>query len=207
MSNEELNSLDDYEQFVSSTIRPWSQQQRTTLAVAMAERWLPAYESFSEENEFGDAAVLQRAVQSVWDCILGQTLTSKERRLHNQAVEENTPHLDDFDCEEAIATSAMIFYALNCCATADNTEDVVMAMVSGFEGVAPGIYTEAEDMPEDIWQLPEVQAELEKQRKVIRLIGDMDHIDKQQIETLRQRLVSPDLVGAVTPGRNDGDRA
>jgi uncharacterized protein YjaG (DUF416 family) len=199
MSNEELNSLDDYEQFVSSTVRPWSQQQRIALAVAMAERWLPAYESFSEESEFGDPAVFQRAVQAVWSCVLGDTLTSKERRLHNERVEENTPHLDDFDCEEAIATSAMIFYALNCCATTDNTEDVVMAMVSGFEGVAPGIYTAAEEMPEDIWELPEVQTELEKQLKLIKLIGDMDQFDKQQIEALRPRLVSPELVGSVAP--------
>src|SRR5688572_13097645 len=123
MPNQELNSLDDFERFASSTISPWSREQRIALAAAMAERWLPVYESFSEQEEWGDASTFQRAVQAVWNSVLGHTLTPNDLRLHKKRVGENTPHVDDFDCEEAIATSGMIDYALNCCVSADNTND------------------------------------------------------------------------------------
>lgn len=305
MPNQELNSLDDFERFASSTISPWSREKRIALAAAMAERWLPVYESFSEQEEWGDASTFQRAVQAVWNSVLGHTLTPKDLRLHKKRVGENTPHVDDFDCEEAIATSGMIDYALNCCVSADNTNDAVMAMVSGFEAVAPDIYTEAEKLPPDawpqvkdmlknevkplidnapaideqeidalrqqfsslrawtpdgigplpsdvwespevqdhlesvlklrkampdivpmlaqqieairqeysspeteaqaeqaarnLWQLPQVQDELKKQLKLLKLIGDMDRINEQEIKALRQKLVSPDLVGTVAP--------
>ena len=303
MSNEKLNSLDDFQRFLSNTITPWSREKRIALAAAMAERWLPVYESFSEEEEWGDPETFERAVQSVWDCVLGNKLTRKEHRRHKERVDENTPHLDDFDAEEVIATAAMIDYALNSCVSTDNTGDAVMAMISGFEAVAPGIYTDegqlppdawqspeldqlkkqlkslmdnapsideqeideyrqdlmsvnfytqdgvgplpsdvwqspqindqlekslklrkvlpdmapliaqqfealrekhppdpgAEQAAQDVWQLPQVQDELEKQLKLLKLIGDMTRIDEQQIEALRQKLVSPDLVRSAAP--------
>lgn len=185
MSNQELNSLDDFQHFVSNTIRPWSREQRIALAAGMAERWLSVYESFYEQEEWGDPATFQRAVESVWKCVLGHTLTPKDHRQHKERVEENTPHLDDFDAEEVIATSAMIDYALNCCVSTDNTDDAVMAMVSGFEGVAPGIYTDA---GEDVWRLPQVRDQIMNELK-----SSMDNIppiDEQEIDAFRQKFMS-----------------
>src|ERR1044071_1517823 len=106
MSNPELNSLDDFQRFVSNVITPWSQEQRIALAAAMAERWLPVYESFSEEEDWGDASILKRAVEAVWNCALGKKLTTKDHAIYKARVEENTPHVDDFatDVEEAIWT-------------------------------------------------------------------------------------------------------
>jgi len=154
MSDPELHSLDDYQQFVTSTIKPWTREKRIALAAAMAERWLPVYESFSEEEDWGDPSILQRALDAVWNCALGKKLTTKDQKLHKNRVDENTPHTDDFavDIDEVIATTAMIDYALSCCVSDDNTGDAVMAMVSAFEGVAPGIYTDAGELPEDVLQ-------------------------------------------------------
>lgn len=232
MPNPELNSLDEFERFVRNTITPWSQEKRIALAAAMAERWLPVCNSFFEEYEWDDPAVFQDAVESVWNCLLGHKLTGKECRLLDKRVQKNTPHVDDYDCEEVIATSAMIGYALNCCVGADNTGDALMAMVYGFEAVAPGLHQDThwseieegiqnvfklsdemmeslrermvsvndEDPAEpDAWQSPRVQEELEKQLKLLKLVGDMGQIDKQQINALRQKLTSPDLVGTVAP--------
>jgi len=310
MSSPELNNLNDYERFVSTTIKPWTREQRIALTASMAERWLPVYESFCEDEEWGDPEAFKQAVQSVWSCVLGHKLTSKEHRQHQNLVEENTPHMDDFDAEEAIATSGIIYYALKSCMSTDNTEDAVMAMVSGFEAVAPGIYSDEDEVPEEawsqirdllkkelkprldnappadqqkadelrqkmmstrfvtqdgvgplppdvwdaaglndhvenmlklpqalsdlgpliaqqlesfkqqsgkqqsgssdtdskaeqasqsLWQLPQVQNELEKQLKLIRLIGDMTNIDRQQIDALRQKLTSPKLAGSPLP--------
>lgn len=309
MSNPELKSLDDYQQFVSKTIERWSRERRIALAAAMAERWLPVYESFSEEEDWGDPSILKRAVEAVWDCALGKKLTPKDHALLKNRVEENTPHVDDFavDLDEVIATSIVIDYALNCCGSDDNTQDVVWAMVSGFEGIAPGISTDvdevsrevlessqfrdflkeevkplvdnlpaadeedvellreelkstpavwnggegplppevwespqvneeiektaklrqglsgifpviaqkiqalrqtfetpqtkraAEQASQNVWQLPQVQAELKKQLELLELVGNMVQIDSQQIKALRQKLTSKEITGSVAP--------
>ena len=188
MSNQELNSLDDFRGFVSSTITPWSREQRIALAAAMAERWLPVYESFSEQEGWGDPSTLQRAVQSVWNCALGRTLTPKDHKLHKKRVEENMPHMDDFDAEEALATSCIIDYALDCCLSADNTGEVIMAMVSGFEGVAPGIYTDAGELSPDVWNSPEVLDLIKKQ--LTPLMDNAPTVDEQELDAFRQELMS-----------------
>ena len=189
MSNQQFSSLDDFQQFVTSTIAPWSREQRIALASAMAERWLPIYESFTEEEGWGNPSAFQRAVQSAWDCVLGHKLTAKDHKRHKQRIDENTPHLDDCDdAEEVIATSAMIDYALDCCTSADNTADAVMAMVSGFEGVAPGIYTSADDLPEEVWRSPGLQDQL--QNELRQLMDNAPPIDEQELDTLRQQFMS-----------------
>ena len=202
MSNQQFNSLDDFQQFVSSTIAPWSREKRIALAAAMAERWLPVYESFSEEEGWGNPPAFQRAVQSVWDCVVGHKLSAKDHKRHKERIDENTPHLDDFDAEEVIATSAMIDYALDCCMSADNTADAVMAMVSGFEGVAPGIYTSADNLPEEIWQSPQLQDQLKNELR--QLMDSAPPIDQHELDTLRQQFMSlpavtSDGVGPLPP--------
>src|ERR1044072_1883342 len=197
MSNPVLKSLDDYQQFVTNTITSWSREQRIALAAAMAERWLPIYESFSEEEEWCDTSVLQRAVEAVWSCALGKKLTSKDHQIHEVGEEENTPHVDDFaaDVEEVIATSAMIDYALDSCVSDDNTEDVVMTMVSAFEGVAPGIYTDADEGAHDVMESSQFQDFLKQEVKP--LIDGLPPADEQEVDVLRKDLMS-------TPAVSDG---
>ncbi|MEW5977619.1 MAG: hypothetical protein AB1898_17635 [Acidobacteriota bacterium] len=60
MPDPELKSIDDYEVFLTERITPWSPPQRVALAAAIAEHWLPAYESFSAEEEWGDPAGLSQ---------------------------------------------------------------------------------------------------------------------------------------------------
>lgn len=190
MLNPELKSLNDYQQFVSHTIKPWSRERRIALAAAMAERWLPVYESFSEEEDWGDPSILKRALEAVWNCALGKELTPKDHLLLKNRVEENTPHVDDFavDLEEVIATSAAIEYALNCCMSDDNTEDVVGAMVSGFEGIAPGIFTGLDVVSRDVLQSSQFRDFLKKEMKP--LVDNLPEADEQEVEVLRQELMS-----------------
>jgi hypothetical protein len=42
--------------FLHETIEPWSPEQRVALAAAIAERWLPVYETFSAAEQWGDPA-------------------------------------------------------------------------------------------------------------------------------------------------------
>ena len=190
MSDPELHSLDDYQQFVTSTIKPWTREKRIALAAAMAERWLPVYESFSEEEDWGDPSILQRALDAVWNCALGKKLTTKDQKLHKNRVDENTPHTDDFavDIDEVIATTAMIDYALSCCVSDDNTGDAVMAMISAFEGVAPGIYTDAGELPEDVLQSSQYKDLMKKELNP--LLDNLPEVDEQDIDIYRQEIMS-----------------
>ena len=194
MSNPELKSLDDYQQFVSNTIKPWSRERRIALAAATAERWLPVYESFSEEEDWGDSSILKRGVEAVWDCALGKKLTPKDHALLKNRVEENTPHVDDFgiDLEEVIAASAAIDHALNCCMSADNTEDVVWAMVSGFEGIAPGISTDADEVSRDVLESPQFRDFLKQEVKP--LVDNLPAADNEEVDILREELRSTPAV-------------
>lgn len=190
MLNPELKSLDDYQQFVSHTIKPWSRERRIALAAAMAERWLPVYESFSEEEDWGDPSILKRAVEAVWDCALGKELTLKDHVLLKNRVDENTPHDDDFAVyiDEVIATTAAIDYALNCCMSDDNTEDVVWAMVSGFEGIAPGIFTDRDEVSRDVLKSSQFTDFLKNEVKP--LVDNLPAADEQEVEVLRQEFMS-----------------
>ena len=188
MSTPELKSLDDFQRFATDTIKTWSSDQRAMLAAAMAERWLPVSMSFSDDYGWGDPKTFQDAVQCVWRCVLDDTVTPKEIQLHKKRVEKNTPHLDDFDCEEVIATSAMIDYALSCSETTDNADDAVMALVSGFEAVAPGIYTDAGELPPEVWESPEVQDELKQELKPA--IDNASLFNEQEIDALREKIMA-----------------
>jgi hypothetical protein len=94
MANQDLKSLDEYEVFLTEKMTPWSPQQRVALAAAIAEHWLPAYESFSAEEDWGDPASLRRSLDAVWSHVQGGVLAERDVARHFQQVEEVTPHMD-----------------------------------------------------------------------------------------------------------------
>jgi uncharacterized protein YjaG (DUF416 family) len=201
MPKQKINSPDDYERFVETTIKPWSPEQRMALAAATAERWLPVYEAFSEREEWGDPAILRRALEAVWGNVLGRSLSSKELKRYSAQLEEVSPHLDDFDAEDAIAVPWTIYYALRCCGKPNNVVDTFMALGSAFEAVAPGIYSGdgEEDLEPDVWERISVQQELAKQLRVIEQIQAIAQFDHQTLEALRRGLTTPELVGEELP--------
>jgi len=199
MPSKNFNSLEEFESSISNTISPWPKEKRIVLAAAMAERWLPVYEAFSDKNDFGDPATFEDAVQTVWNCVLShEQLANEDFKLLQERMKKDSPHVDDFDCEEALATIGIVYYALYCCRQSDNTASAAGAMSSALEGVAPVLYDEPEGAA-DVFRQPNVQSEIEKQFKLIELIGDMAQIDQQSIEALRQKLTSRDLQGPVAP--------
>ena len=200
MPNQDFKSLDHFESFMSKTISPWSNEQRTLLAAAMAERWLPVYEEFSEKNDWGNPAAFEDAVQTIWNCVLGhQKLTAQDLKLHSERMDKNTPHVDDFDCEEALAACSIISDALECCHRNNNIDFAARTMAYGVAGIAPVLYYDPEEALPDVFQQREVQNEIEKQFKLLEVVGNMAQIDQQQIEALRQELTSPELSGPVAP--------
>jgi uncharacterized protein YjaG (DUF416 family) len=193
-----LNNVDDYERFLQQTLATWSPEQRTAFAAAMAERWLPVYEEFSAEEQWGDAASLRRTLDAVWQQVGGVGLTPKERKRHAALVEDCTPILDDFDAYEAMTACVMISEALECCGTADNTLFAVRAALGGLDAAAPEWVLGPEEQPR-LWRRIAVRKELNKQLEVAKLIGAIARFDDRSLKTLREALFSPHLAGEVTP--------
>ena len=63
MANPDLKSIDEYEVFLTEKITQWSAERRVALAAAITEHWLPAYESFSAEENWGDPASMHPMYQ------------------------------------------------------------------------------------------------------------------------------------------------
>ena len=116
----------------------WSPGQRAALAAAMAERWIPVYDRFSEEEQWGDAAGLHRILDAVWDHAGGhKRLTNTDVDRMTAQIEESTPHMDDFEAPEALVACIILKDALRCCRTTENGPFAVQAVLSCFEAGAP----------------------------------------------------------------------
>ena len=200
MPSQDFKNLDQFEQFIVNTIRPWSDEKRTVLAAAMAERWLPVYEVFSEKNEWGNPATFRDAVETVWNCVLShEKLTAHDLKLHNDRMRKDTPHMDDFDCEVELAACAIVSEAMDCCHRDNNLGFAAQAMSNGVSGVAPVLFYEPEEAPANIFRQRRVVNEIERQLKLLDVVGHMKEIHQQHIETLRQKLTSPELRGPIAP--------
>lgn len=185
MLNQELKSIDDYELFLTVRMTPWSPEQRVALAAAIAEHWLPAYESFSAEEEWGDPAGLRRGLEAVWGHVQGRTLAEADVVRHVEQIEEITPHMDDFDAEEALTACAVLADALRACDGPDSSIPYAVRSVLGvFEGLVP-------DWPIDpasqsrVWQKSAVRRELEAQLKLVGRIDAVATLDAESIKGLR----------------------
>jgi len=188
MANQDLKSLDEYEIFLTEKMTSWSPQQRVALAAAIAEHWLPAYESFSAEEDWGDPASLRRSLDAVWNHVQGPVLAERDVARHIQQIEEITPHMDDFDAEEALIACAIITDALQTCGGPESTMPYALRAALGvFEGLVP-------EWPADpvsqarVWKKSTVRKELQAQLKLIEEIDALTTFDAETIKALRSRI-------------------
>src|SRR5262249_16503187 len=170
MPSDEIKSIDDYDRFLSKTLEAWSPQQRVAWAAAMAERWLPIYEAFSAEEEWGDPANLRRSLEAVWKHVAGRALAPADRARHVKLLEDSTPHMDEFDAYEAIGGCGIVGEALECCATPNNAVPAVRAALSGLEAAVRHWAFDPEKEPR-LWKRIAAQRELKKQLKLVEQIG------------------------------------
>jgi len=198
MSNKEFVSLDDYEGFLQRQIASWSSVRRTALAAAMAERWLPAYETFSASEDWGDLAVLRQSLDAAWEVVTGRMSLVDWPRLSNQ-VHNATPHLDDFDANEALCACVMVQYAITCCHQEDNQSPAVMAVLSGLEAVRPDLLTR-DRSPARWWNEAILHRELSKQLRLIAQINIVSNLAESP-DVLRSFLTDPAIIGELRPRR------
>jgi uncharacterized protein YjaG (DUF416 family) len=197
MADEELKNLDEYEVFLTERLTPWSPLKRVALAAAIAERWLPAYDSFSAEEEWGDPAALRHSLDAIWGHVQGRALTDAARQL--KQIEDITPHVDDFDSPDAINCCAVLMDALHACGSAENTIPYVTRAALGvFEGIV-------QEWPIDpvsqrrVWQKSAIRKELQAQLKLIEEINAVASFDADSVQVLRRRLAEYKVKGRAKP--------
>ncbi|MGB8253741.1 MAG: DUF416 family protein [Anaerolineaceae bacterium] len=194
-----IKTLDDYEMYLGETIEAWSSEQRLALAAAIAERWLPAYDDFSKNEEWGDSPSLHFCLDTVWRFLLGETqLTAGDRARYKGQIQEVTPHMDDFDANEALAACIILSEAVECCRMGDNTRFAIQAALSGFEAVAPDWAMDPDEQPH-LWQMTVVRKELRKQLKLVEQIGGITVFNETIIKTLRSGLTQPGMACEAPP--------
>ena len=198
MTNTELKTVDDYDRFVTDRLGQLTPEQRTALAAAMGERWYPAYAAFSKAEDWGDATVLRRALDAVWDHLRGKSLAARERERLIAQVDEGTPHMDDFDAEEALSACQIVKDALRCSAKSDNAADAYDAMISAFNAVAPDWFMDEDQQPR-LWRQARVQKEVQKKLKLLEQIAAITRFDDGTVDALRSGLTSRDMVGELRP--------
>lgn len=199
MANEELKNIDDYEVLLTEKLTPWSPQKRIALAAAIAEHWLPAYEAFSAEEKWGDPASLRRSLDALWGHVQGRTLAERDIARHLQQVEAATPHMDDFDAEEALTACVILNDTLRSCADPKQTIPyATRAALSAFECLV-------EEWPDDtadqrrVWRKSAVRKELQAQLKLIEEIDAVAAFDTAAVKALRDRLTGLKIKTAARP--------
>jgi len=195
----ELKNIDEYEVFLTETMTSWLPQQRIALAAAIAEHWLPAYESFSAEEEWGDPVTLRRSLDAMWSHVQGRALAASDVARHIQQIEEITPHMDDFDAEAALIACAVLMDALQTCSSPDNGIPYALRAALGvFEGLV-------EEWPADpisqarVWKKSTVRKEVQAQLKLIEEIDALSSFDAEAIQALRRRIADLKVKSAARP--------
>src|SRR5262245_41954148 len=185
MPTQELKSLDDYEVFLAEKLTLWSWQQRVALAAAIAEHWLPAYEAFSAAEEWGDPAALRRSLEAVWGHVQGRALSRAQLARHIEQIDDVTPHLDDFDAEDALTACAALVEALHSCGEA---EDALPYATRTALGVFEALIQEEPLDPASqrrVWQKKAIRQELQTQLKLIEEIDVVATFDAAAIQKLK----------------------
>ena len=200
-----ITSLHNYLSYLTQRLTNWTPQQHVALAAAYAERWLPEYESFSSEEEWGDPEVLRHSLNAVWHHVLGQTMSSRETAVHIRQIQDITPHMDDFDALQALMACVTVTDALEACsAKPDNTLSCAIDMALGvLENLVDEWPLDAAEQAE-IWQSSLIQTEFATQLEIIEAIENLTAIDEESIAGLRERIASRTIDLPMQPTQTSG---
>lgn len=199
MPNPELKNIDEYEIFLTEKMTLWPPERRVALAAAIAEHWLPAYESFSAAEDWGDPASLRQSLDAVWSRVQGRVLTESDIARHYQQLEESTPHMDDFDAEDALIACAALSDALRSCGGPENTIPYATRVALGvFEGLISEWPVEASAQAR-LWRKSVVRKELQAQLKLIEEIDRLTSLDAENVKVLRARIGALEVKAPAQP--------
>ncbi len=198
-----MKDIDEYEDFLNAKLDAWSPKQRFAFAAAMAERWLPTYQNFSAAEQFGDGAALRRILDGIWGEVLDRPIVVAARLRYAGQIEENIPHMDDFDdAHAALAACVMVGEALTACGSPDKPREAGRTAISGFQAVIPDFDSDSDEQPR-LWRKAVAQNELKKQLKLVEHIDALSNFDDATVVALRKAATSAALIGkAATPAKS-----
>lgn len=196
---EEFAGLREYERHVGEVVNGWDTVRRVVFVAAMAERWLPAYAEFTAVKRWGRVDVLRGALDTVWAHLAGTPLDERAAVDQAQRVQEQTPHLDDFDAPAALSAAVIVHDALSACARPEqSTHWAWDAALSGLAAVAPEL-VEDESAPRGRWRRADVRRELRAQLRLLSTIGAVAGVGRHDLDGIRALAASPEMLGAVPP--------
>ncbi len=205
-------SIDYYGIFLTESMASWSSEQHVAWAAAVAQRWLPSYESFSYNEDWGDPASLRRSLEAVWSHVAGRMLSPSHAAQHIQQIDDVTPYMDDFDAEDALIACALLKDALRACGEPDNSLRMVSQMAMAMLEFLLEQQEDEDTPPSRAWKSASVRSEVRAQMKLVDEIGRVTEFDAQAV----RRIASPPrrtcrrpsrafqavgLAGAYQPGR------
>ena len=199
-------SIDYYGIFLTESMASWSSEQHVAWAAAVAQRWLPSYESFSYNEDWGDPASLRRSLEAVWSHVAGRMLSPSHAAQHIQQIDDVTPYMDDFDAEDALIACALLKDALRACGEPDNSLRMVSQMAMAMLEFLLEQQEDEDTPPSRAWKSASVRSEVRAEMKLVDEIGRVTEFDAQAVDALRARL--GELVGdrparskpSVSPG-------
>jgi len=186
MTDLELKNIDEYGVFLTETLTPWSTQQHLAFAAAVAESWFPSYESFAEEEEWGDPDALSHALDAVWGHLSGNTLSKSDTARYEGQIDDITPHMDDFDSIEALMACVTVSETLQACGDPQNSLAHVSNMMLGV------VENLVDDWPMEpaaqsrVWRKAVIRNEVQAQLKLIERINEISRFDEPTSEELRE---------------------
>lgn len=197
-------NLDEITKFVASLERsleklPYSNQ--LTFAASCCERAYPNYERFSQEEHWGNSAVLRSALDKVWKFLLGAGPTPNDCTVLVESLRAATPDSDMFHpktpAESILITAGqeaafMVTLLLEFCMDRDSRHviqilDFAQETVRRYVQAAEGMDPNDRDLERKIAQHPLMLRELEKESCDLealmkaKTIGDLNEFRRQAI--------------------------
>ena len=200
MDESGFESIERYQTFLEEKLASWTPPRPLALAASFAERWASAYEEFSNRQEWGDPGALRAGVEIVWNHVLGQSSKASERTRLIRAIEQVSPHMDDFDAIEALMACGVVNDALRACADSKKTASGVWNTATEvLENLPEEEWPAEPEQQAEFWKADVMQDELRAQLRLIELVEAVESFEEPTVGELRRQARDVGVIIRPTP--------
>jgi uncharacterized protein len=183
---------------IKSDLIDLSVKKNLVFAASCCERLIPFYFAFSKVENWGNPALLESALDKIWEIAKTEQFSNKEIANLSQYCASSAPDSEDFTSpytSQAQDACAAICYTLDFCYTKDisflgYTARVSFEAVESYLNIAndPILEVHAADSQFDEWiqTAPLLLAEIKYQQEDLKLLSE-NEIDNTLIEKIRYR--------------------
>jgi uncharacterized protein YjaG (DUF416 family) len=182
-------------------------EHRIVFAASCCERLLPAYETFSNEDGWGDPGVLRRAVDAVWAAVRNSRLDEDEVRRLRGELEDQVPDLDDpFTSVFAAPAQNAAIAVVHCveCGRSGSVEhagQVADFSIDAFEAYVDQAEGEGSVYDEErVTSSPVYTEEVSDRQRDLGTLGEHAELDSAVVEQIRARSRASGFAKVVPSG-------